>query len=580
MKHENKNSFFKIVWSAGKKDILLSIPWLPIYSFSEIILALSAGTILQLVFVTTPRIQISELIPGDFKNYIHFNEVIDRRELVFIIPIFIVVAALIKLISGFMSSYLTERAGHKVAHSLREEMLKGFLSSPGNTLDQKNPDSTANQLMQDTALLQGAISKGTISAARDFIVLIGIIASMLIISWKTFIIGLAIVVPLALLLRKISQKLNFYTREGQKKQIGISTRILSTHNGLLSVNALRSHDREERDFEVLNIKNYFFMKKSLFVRTFFSPSMEFFATAVLAVIFAWRLSFVDNFQSGTYSTMLILLAFSFRYIKNIAGTITFFSEIKVVLQRVKNFIGDYSHSSLYKRPIALSSQSKEAVIAKNVTYITEGGKAILENCSLKIPKGCKVAFIGESGAGKTTFLRSLAGLIIPNEGEISVTSDFLLASQSPYIFRGTVKENIIYAEQGIPEHISDDKAKELVLALMLAFSDSGSQLMLDKKLGFLGDGLSGGEKARVALARTLFASPKLILLDEPTANLDTNSANLFWQAIHKWKSKDSEHTVIAVSHSINEVKDFDMCYVFENGKITKQGAPREILSYV
>ncbi|BBH54414.1 ABC transporter transmembrane domain-containing protein [Fluviispira sanaruensis] len=577
---KQENSFLKIIWKAGKKDILFSIPWLPIYSLSEIILALSAGTILQLVFVTTPRIQVSELIPGNFKDYVHFHQVIDRRDLIFIIPIFIIIAALIKLISGFMSSYLTERAGHKVAHSLREEMLKGFLSSPGNILDQKNPDATANQLMQDTALLQGAVSKGTISAARDFVVLVGIIISMLIISWKTFFIGIVIVVPMAYSLRKISQKLNFYTREGQKKQIGISTRILSTHNGLLTINALRSHEREKKDFENLNIKNYYFMKKSLFVRTFFSPGMEFFATFILAAIFSWRLSFTENFQSGTYSSMLILLAFSFKYIKNIAGTITFFSEIKVVLHRVKNFIGDFSKTGHYKRPSPLPNHSKEAVIAHNVTYKTESGKIILENCSLKIEKGKKIAFIGESGAGKTTFLRSLAGLIIPSDGEISLTADFLLASQSPYIFRGTVKENIIYAEQGIPEHISDDKAKELVLALMLSFSDSGSQLILDKKLGFLGDGLSGGEKARVALARTLFASPKLILLDEPTANLDSISANLFWQAIHKWKAKDSEHTVIAVSHSLNEVKDFDFCYVFENGTIAKQGTPQEILNYV
>jgi ATP-binding cassette, subfamily B, bacterial MsbA len=576
MKKDNKGSFIRIVWNSGKRDLLLGVPWLPIYSLSEVMLALSATTLLQLIFISTPRISVADLIPGKLKDIIHFSQTLDRRDLIFIIPLIIILASLIKLITGFMSSYLTERAGHKVAHSLREEMLKGFLSSPGNKLDQKNPDFIANQLMQDTTLLQGAISKGTISAVRDFLVLLGIIITMLMISWKTFLIGSCIFIPLGLILKKVSKQLNYYTRESQKHQIGISTRLISSHNGLLTINALRSHKREERDFEDLNIKNYLMMKKSLFVRTFFTPSMEFFATCMLAFIFAWRVNYAGDFQASTYSSMLILLAFSFKYIKNIAGSITFFSEIRVVLQRVQSFLGDFSNSKFVK-PIPLPPYSKEAIIANNVTYVTEGGNEILSNCSLKIPKGSKVAFVGESGAGKTTFLRSLAGLIVPTSGNISITPEFLLTSQTPYIFRGTVKENIVYAEQGIPEHIADDKAKDLIIALMLAYSESGSKLILDKNLGFLGDGLSGGEKARIALARTLFASPKLILLDEPTANLDSQSAQLFWKAVHAWKERDSENTVVAVSHALHEVKEFDTCYIFENGKIIKQGKPKEIL---
>ncbi|APJ04833.1 ABC transporter transmembrane domain-containing protein [Silvanigrella aquatica] len=578
MKKDNKGSFLRIVWNSGKKDLFLGVPWLPLYSLSEVALALSATTLLQLIFISTPRIAVSSLIPGKLKDYIHFSQTLDRLDLIFIIPLIIIIASLVKLITGFMSSYLTERAGHKVAHSLREEMLKGFLSSPGNKLDQKNPDFIANQLMQDTTLLQGAISKGTISAIRDCLVLFGIIVTMLLISWQTFFIGCSIFIPLGIILKKISQKLNYYTRESQKHQIGISTRLLASHNGLLTINALRSHNREKNDFEELNLKNYLMMKKSLFVRTFFTPGMEFFATCMLALIFAWRINYTGDFQASTYSSMLILLAFSFKYIKNIAGSITFFSEIRVVLQRVQFFLGSFSNNQI-RKPLPLPSYSKEAVIAKNVTYITEGGKEILSNCSIQIPKGLKVAFVGESGAGKTTFLRSLAGLIIPTKGDISITSEFLLASQSPYIFRGTVKENIIYAEQGIPEYIAEEKTKDLILALMLAYSDSGANIILDKNLGFLGDGLSGGEKARIALARTLFASPKLLLLDEPTANLDAQSAKLFWQAVHAWLKKDPEHTVIAVSHALHEVKDFDLCFMFDEGKIVKQGNPQEILSY-
>lgn len=579
-----KISFFKIIWQSAKKDLLLGAPWLPVYSLSEVVLAICAAILLQLVFISTSKISILSLIPGKLKNYFPGDTVFDRSELIFLVPLIIIAASLIKLISGFMSSYLTERAGHRVAHRLREEMLYGFLSSSGNKLDQKNPDFVANQMMQDTSLLQGAICKGTISALRDFFVLLGIVVSMLLISWESFLIGICVVVPMAFLLRQVSIKLNYYTREGQKKQINLATRFLLTHHGALTVNALRSHHRENDDFDVMNTNNYKFMKQSLFVRTFFPPAMEFIAIALLAFIFAWRISYKGDFQAGTYSSLLILLAFSFKYIKNIAGTITFFSEIHVVLKRVKDYIQDYAQIKKNQYPQKIPSSSSDAIVLESISYSVldnissqESGKEIITNCSLKILKGQKVAFVGESGAGKTTLLRIIAGLVFPSQGTVSIQTEFLLASQVPYIFRGTVKENIVYVQKDLPENIVDQNSKDLVMALMLAYSDLGANLFLDKQVGFLGEGLSGGEKARVSLARVLFASPKLILLDEPTANLDRHSSQLFWKSVYQWKDKDPQHTIVAVSHALHEVQDFDYCYVFEQGKIVQEGIPREIL---
>ncbi|WP_338636032.1 ABC transporter ATP-binding protein [Spirobacillus cienkowskii] len=575
MKQQSTKNFIKTLWFSGKKDLLLGLPWLPIYSIAEIIIALSLTTLLQLVFISTPRIQVGELVPGQLKNIISFSQTLDRRDLIFIIPIIIITASLIKLISAFMSSYFTERAGHKVAHTLREQMLKGFISSPGNKLDQKNPDYIANQLMQDTTLLQGAVSKGTISAVRDFLVLIGIIITMLFISWQTFLIGICIFVPLGIIFKKIAKKINYYTRESQKHQIGISARFISSHNGLLTINALRSHQREESDFNDLNFNNYSFMKKSIFVRTFFSPSIEFLAALILGIIFVLKLNYTEVFKSTIYASMLILLIFSFRYIKNIAGAITFFSEIRVVFQRVYLFLDDFK-TSTNNILTPISYNSANSIEANQVSYTTEDHQNIIINCSLKIAKGSKIAFIGESGAGKTTMLRMLAGLLIPSKGSISIEPEFLYASQSPYLFKGTIKENIIYSEQKIPDHIADEKVKDLIIALSLAYSESGSKIMMDKNLGFLGEGLSGGEKARVALARTLFVSPKLILLDEPTANLDAESAQLFWKAVRSWKNKDSEHTIVTVCHVLQEIKDFDLCYVFANGKIINKCSPKEL----
>jgi len=570
--------FLKLVWKSAKIDLLLAAPWLPLYSLVEVSLALAAGILLQLVFISAPTLSLSDLLPGNLQHLMSKGRIFERDDLIILVPCCIVILALIKLLASFMSTYLTERAGHRVSHRLREDILLGFLRSPGNQLDHKNPDVVANGLMQDTALLQGAISKGTVSAVRDMLVLLGIILSMMFISWQVFVVGLLVIIPISLGFRLISSQLNYYTREGQKKQIQISTRLLQTHFGALTVHALRSQNREHSDIQKENNNNYAFMHQSLFVRTFFPPAMEFLAIAFLAVVFYWKMNFYQGFdEAGTYSSLFILLALSFRYIKNIAGTITFFSDVSVVLDRIHRDLTQYEKSHSAKRPAALAPSSQHAVEAQAVSYTSSDGSLILKDCSIKIPRGQRVAFVGESGAGKTTFLRTLAGLIYPSQGRVSTEPQMLLASQTPYVFRGTVKDNIIYSTTDIPTHIAHDKCKELILALRLAYSSGTADVFLEKKLGFLGEGLSGGEKARVGLARLLYAHPKLVFLDEPTANLDATSSHLFWKAIDAWHKKDSAHTVVTVTHSLHEVADFDICYVFSEGRIIKQGSPKEIL---
>ncbi len=569
----------KMMWKASKKDLLAALPWFPIFSLAEVLLAFGSSMLLQLLFLTTQTVSIQSLIPGKFKDLFESSFMLNKTELIFIVPTFIAVVALIKLISRFMSSYLTERAGHRTSCYFREKMLENFLSSTGNTIDQVNPDHVANQLMQDSILLQSALNKGTMSAVRDSFVLVFIVCSLVLISWKAFFIGIAIVVPMVFVLKRVSQKLNFYTHEGQKKKINIAARFLQSYQGRLPIAALRSQGRELSDLNDLNEDNYRFMKKSLFVTTFFSPSMEFIGLSLLAGVFYWRLNSTVDFEAVNYTAMIILVMFSFRYIKNIAGTITFLSDMQVVFKRVTQYFKDYTPSKRNPHLTFLPNYSKNAIIAQNVSYIVQDDKKILNSCSVHIPKGKKIAFVGESGAGKTTFLRSLAGLLIPSVGKIEISENYLMAFQSPYIYRGTTLENIIYNQELEINSRIEQKSQDLVRALSLAFTESGSQLFLNKKLGFLGEGLSGGEKARLALARILFRSPTVVFLDEPTANLDSASSEFFWKAIEKWKSQDSDHTVVAVSHLIQEIIDFDYCYVFENGKIVKEGIPRDILNH-
>ncbi len=540
-------------------------------------MVLAIQSLLQLIFVDTPRVSMSQLVPGGLQDFIRFGQTLNRKDLAFTVPLFIVAAGLVKLIASFLNSYFIERAGHRVAHAVRYKVLERFLNSSGNVLDLKNTDEIANQLMMDTALLQGMMSKGTLGLLRDGCVVIAVLGSMFFLAPKPVAVLFVCSIPFLFLLRKISGLFHFYASESAKRQVQLATRAMQTKNGLLTVFGLRSHDREIGDFKRLAEGYYSFIRGSFFVRTIFRPGTEFFAIILLAAALQWRMNSSADFSVATYSALFVLVATLFRPLKNISQVATQWAEMSVLYKRLSALLEELSFGSA-PSPVrsSLESSSAFAVLAENVEFQTGHGNPLvnLQGMRLEIPKGARVAFVGESGAGKTTFLRLLAGTLVASKGQIEIESNFLYLTQNPYVFRGKVRENIVYANIAThPQVGQEDVLIDLVQALKLAFSSSTAVVFLNKALGFLGDGISGGERARVAHARALFESPHLLLLDEPTANLDALSTQAFWKAIEKWRKQNSERTVVVVSHSLNEILDFDLCYVFSGGKIVQQGKP-------
>jgi ABC-type transport system involved in cytochrome bd biosynthesis fused ATPase/permease subunit len=265
----------------------------------------------------------------------------------------------------------------------------------------------------------------------------------------------------------------------------------------------------------------------------------------------------------------------FRPLKNVAGFAAQWNEVSVVYQRLKAQWSVYAKACsipLAKRP---SPKTGVALQVSGLSYEVSGGRYVLQDCNMEVLRGQRVALIGPSGSGKTTFLRLCAGLLSQTDGSVCIDPQFLLATQTPYVFKGTVAENIVYSGVSGNAEVVESKVQDLILGLSLAYSDIGAGIVAHKKLGFLGEGLSGGERARVALARVLAKEPKLLLLDEPTANLDVESAQLFWDAVSRWKARSSDHTVIVVLHVMRDPAAWDVCYSFEEGRIVGRVNPAE-----
>ena len=578
---KRRSGLGRCLWLAMRRDLFLGLPFVPLYSAAELLIAFASGSLLQLIFVETPRVPVASLLPEGLRAFVKFGQTLDRKDLAFMVPLVIVLAGLVKLIASFASSALIERAGHRGAHALRENLLKAFLGSRGNTVDSMAVDDLANQMIMDTTLLQSAVSKGTVSVVRDGCALVFLLAGMFVMAFEAMLYALVVIIPLALILRAISRSLTLYAQGGAARQVSLATRVLQSWHGRLTVHALRAGNRERAELRSHAEGLYAYMRRSFFVRTAFRPGTELLAVGLLAGLLWWKFQSPSGASGATVTSLLILGAFAFRPLKQVSGVIALAADVGAVYRRLSRLWstleGSAASEGASDRASGGHRANDMALVAKNVSLVAESGRVLLSQCSLAIPFGARVALVGESGAGKTTFLRAAAGLLVPTSGAVEVAPRTLLATQHPYVFKGSVQENILYADDGgVPGPVELDAAKQLLLRLRLAHSATGAQMVAEKNVGFLGEGLSGGEKARVALARLLHRDPQVLLLDEPTANLDARSAEAFWEAVAAWKARDTRNTVVAVSHALHEVKDFDRVYVFQQGSIVREGTPAEV----
>ena len=221
---------------------------------------------------------------------------------------------------------------------------------------------------------------------------------------------------------------------------------------------------------------------------------------------------------------------------------------------------------------------------KNVTFAYPNEANVLENFSIKIEPNKKVAIVGKSGQGKSTLFNLLTRVFDPQEGEILIDDinikdldertlrrTISIIRQEPYIFNRTIKNNMKVVDKKITQSEIESNIKKAYLDEYI----NSLPKKYDTLLGEGGVNLSGGQKQRLAIARTLSKDTKIILFDEATSALDNNSQEYIKKTINDLVK---EHTVIIVAHRLSTIKDADIIYVVDGGKIVASGTHEELLS--
>lgn len=291
--------------------------------------------------------------------------------------------------------------------------------------------------------------------------------------------------------------------------------------------------------------------------------------------------------SGDAMDLGLLITF-LSYVGQLEGPMNFFARVHNwwadsmnSAQRIFEIIDAVPEIQEAENPIALTEPQGDIVLDK-VTFGYEVNRPVLKDVSLHIPAGSMIGIVGRSGAGKTTLVNLISRMYDTQEGSISIDGinvkelsftelrkNVAMVSQDTYIFMGTVAENIAYAQPGASR-------KEIMRAAKLAGAHEFIMRMpdgYDTRIGASGRELSGGEKQRISIARAVLANPKILILDEATASVDTETERVIQKSINYLVKG---RTTISIAHRLSTLRDADYLVVIDNGEITERGTHKEL----
>lgn len=503
-----------------------------------------------------------------------------KEEMLYIIPISLIVIYFAKSLGRYIQTVFMNYIGQHIMSRLREILLYKIITLDMSFLYKNRSGELISRVVNDIGRIEYFVSNMLPELFRESITVIGLIGYVIylnsMLAFYSLILVPLIIYPLILIARKLKK----YSHRSQEKSADVVTRLTEVFNNGEIIKANATEDYELRRFSVENWKFFKINMKSTYVGELVSPMMEIIgAVGLAAVIFiGGKEVYADRMSVGEFTAFLTAVGLVFQPIRRISSIYRRIQDAIAASERVfeildtKNLIADGKE---------LLRENIWQVKFKNIVLKYKDYHA-LNNVSIMINKGEKIALVGDSGGGKSTFINMLLRFYDPDSGEITINgknikefnSDSLkhhisLVTQRIYIFQDTLAANVAYGQD-----IDEERVNEaLKLADATAFVSS-LENGIHTKMEEFGANLSGGQRQRVAIARAIYKHSSLLLFDEATSALDNESEKRIQASLDKYtKDKIS----ITIAHRLSTIEHADKILVMQKGSIVASGTHQELL---
>lgn len=497
----------------------------------------------------------------------------------------VILAILVQAITSFLLTKILSVQAQYLISELRAQVQKKVLSLPIRFFDNTKSGALVSRIMTDVEGVRNLIGTGLVQLVGGSLTAIGALIYMLWISpsmtFFTFI-PLTIFAFIALKAFKIIRPI---FRNRGKINAEVTGRLTETLGGIRVIKGFNAEEQETKVFEKgveLLFQN---VKKSLTATAFMTSSSTFLlgiATTGIMGIGGYKIMY-EGLTIGDFLSFTFVLAIMIAPIVQMSNIGSQLTEALAGLDRTEELMNMVPEVDEKERQLVLND-IKGDIAFKDVSFAYEANKEVLHDINFKVRPGQVVALVGSSGSGKSTIAGLAASFLNPISGTITIDGQDLsqvdlksyrkhlgVVLQDEFLFEGSIRENILFPR---PDATEDQLKQAVQAAYVDEFTDRFDK-GLDTLIGERGIKLSGGQRQRIAIARAILADPKILILDEATSNLDTESEALIQKSL---AILTEGRTTFVIAHRLSTIRKAHQILVIENGRIAEQGTHEELIA--
>ncbi len=510
---------------------------------------------------------------------------LDRDVVIVALPLLLIGVGIVKAIAYFGQFFLMGMTGQRVVVDLRRHLYRHLLSLPAGWFARRHSGDLISRFTHDVMAVETAVTYAAASIFRDGMQVLVLLALSFYLDWFLALMAFG-VIPLTLYpLVRFARRLRKHTGESNKLMGRISERVHETVAGIRVVQAYGMEEREIDRFDRENDDYVSVMRRSFMVRAASSPTMELMAVTGLAAILWYATSTVaaGGIEPSAFLSFFATVMLMYQPVKSLSRMGQFVVTGATSAERIFEVL-DTEPSIRDSSGATELVGVKEAIRFEKVEFAYEEGRPVIREVDLSIEQGQVLALVGPSGGGKTTLASLLPRFFDPGSGRItidgldirdvtlsSLRSRIALVSQETVVFNDTVRANVAC---GRPDATDQDVCRALERAQAMEFVERLPR-GLDTNLGERGVTLSGGQRQRIAIARALIKDAPILVLDEATSSLDTESERAVQEALAELMAG---RTVLVIAHRLSTIREADRIAVVDEGAIVEEGTHEELMA--
>jgi ABC-type multidrug transport system fused ATPase/permease subunit len=493
-------------------------------------------------------------------------------------------AILLQAASSFALTLLLSVEAHRLIAQLRVRVQRHVLRLPTSYFDNTKTGALVSRIMNDVEGVRNLVGTGLVQLVGGL--LQSIVAFAILVNLNATL-TFATALPLATF-GFVSMKAFAYIRpifrERSVIHADVTGRLTESLGGIRVIKGFHAESREEEVFREGTERIFRNVRKSLtatsLVTTLSVALMG--VTSVLIMGFGARSVAAGEMSVGDLFAFTLILGFLISPILQMANIGTQMTEAFAGLDRMEELLSVARETDDDRRTHELAEVAGDLVF-EDVSFSYEDGPTVLSAVSFRAPPGSVTALVGTSGSGKTTIAGLAASFLTPQEGTVRVDGVDLatvklesyrarlgLVLQDDFLFEGSIRENILFARPNASEEALQDAVDSAHVQVFTEQFENG----LETIIGERGVKLSGGQRQRVAIARALLANPRVLILDEATSNLDTESEAYIQDSL---KTLMHGRTTLVIAHRLSTIREADQIFVIEEGEIVERGKHDELI---